>query len=125
MRVVIADDSLVFRDRLRALLDEFGGVQVVGQARDGVEALALTEQANPEALILDLRMPRLDGLEVLRRLRGISQPPAVIVLTNHPDPAYRARCRHLGARFFLDKTRDLERLQGVLTSLRDAKEEHA
>jgi two-component system nitrate/nitrite response regulator NarL len=118
LRVVIADDSLVFRDRLRALLDELAGVQVVGQAVDGVEALALTRAARPEALILDVRMPRLDGLEVLRRLRFTSRRPVVIMLTNYPDPEYRARCLKLGARFFLDKATDLDQLPDVLSGLR-------
>jgi two-component system response regulator DevR len=85
IRVVIADDHAVVRLGLRALLDIHPRIVVVGEAVAGAETLALVESAKPDVVLLDMRMPGIDGLEVCRRLKLQATPPAVIFLTSYAD----------------------------------------
>src|SRR4051812_26009491 len=85
IRVVIADDHAVVRFGLRALLDIHPRITVVGEAVAGTETLALVESAQPDVVLLDMRMPDIDGLEVCRRLKLRPAPPAVIFLTSYAD----------------------------------------
>ena len=80
MRVVIVDDEPLARERLRRLLAEFPGYEVVGEAGDGDQALALVRETNPDLVLLDIRMPGTDGLQVARVLAEDKTPPAVIFL---------------------------------------------
>lgn len=79
-RILIADDHEIFRDGLRMLLELRAGFRVVGQAEDGEEAIRLVHQLKPDVLLLDLAMPRLSGLDVLRELAKLSAPVRRIVL---------------------------------------------
>ena len=106
-KVVIADDSARLRDHLRESLDALEGIQVTGCATDGEEALALVRQLKPDALVLDVRMPRASGFRVMEELRESNELPVVIVCTNHPFPEYKARAMALGATHFVDKGKDL------------------
>jgi CheY-like chemotaxis protein len=121
MRVLVVDDSRVVRTGLAELIGDLEFVDQIDEAYDGVEALAAAVRTPPQVVLLDLRMPRLDGLEVLRRLKrsGSSpgSPPVVIVLTNQPTAAYRERCLAAGATDFLDKAHDFERIPALLRDL--------
>lgn len=81
IRIAVADDHPVVRDGLIAMLETQPGFEVVGQAGSGTEAVALVERTNPDVLLLDLAMPGLDGVGVLRRLREIGSATRVIVFT--------------------------------------------
>ena len=105
-KIVIADDSARLRDRLRESLDAIDGIQVTGCATDGEEAIALVRQLKPDALVLDVRMPRASGFRVMEELRESNELPVVIVCTNHPFPEYKARAMALGATHFVDKGKD-------------------
>ena len=83
IRVVTADDQRVVRDGLKMLLDLLPGVEVVGTAEDGERALALAEELHPDVILMDLRMPRMDGVEATGRLRGSGIK--VVVLTTYAD----------------------------------------
>jgi len=85
VRVVIADDHAVVRVGLRALLDIHPQIEVVGEAGTGEEALALVSRSRPDVVLLDLRMPGVDGLEVCRRLKLDTPSPAVLFLTSYAD----------------------------------------
>ena len=76
IRILIADDHSIFRDGVRKLLEAEGGFTVVGEATNGSEALDLVNQLQPDVLLLDISMPRLTGLEVLRRLSKQTEPLA-------------------------------------------------
>lgn len=89
MRVLVVDDEPPARERLTGLLDGLGQ-QVCGEAADGLAALQQTERLHPEVVLLDIRMPRMDGLAAARRLAGMSAPPAVIFTTAHDDHALEA-----------------------------------
>jgi len=88
--VLIVDDERPARARLRRLLEEIGGWQVVAEAAHGREALGLCQSLDPELVLLDIRMPEMDGLELARHLLGLPNPPAVIFTTAYEDYAIQA-----------------------------------
>ncbi len=90
MKVLVVDDELPARVRLKALLAEIPDCEVVGEAENGREALQLWEQKQPEVLLLDIRMPVMDGLETARHLAGLENPPAVVFTTAYDEFAVEA-----------------------------------
>jgi DNA-binding NarL/FixJ family response regulator len=118
LRVLIADDSTFIRERLPAMLSDTHGIEVVGIADDGAEALNLARALNPDVVILDIRMPRMTGIEVLQKLKKDEAAPVVIMLTSYPYPQYREKCQEAGADFFFDKSTDFEKLFDLLKELR-------
>lgn len=105
MRVLVVDDSMLFRKVVRDALSADSSVEVVGSAADGKVALEKIEQLHPDAITLDLEMPIIDGLEVLRRLRNRPDAPAVIVVSAFTDAAaaLTAQALRLGAFDFVLK----------------------
>jgi two-component system, NarL family, response regulator NreC len=102
LRVLLADDHGIVRRGLRSLLEETG-VSVVAEAADGLEAIRLTEEHQPDLLILDIGMPKLNGIEVTARTQKLQRPPAVIILSMHTDESYILRALAAGARAYLLK----------------------
>jgi DNA-binding NarL/FixJ family response regulator len=95
IRVLIADDHAVVRQGLRTFLELQDEIEVVGEAADGIEALDLVQRTEPDVALLDLVMPRLGGLEAIRRIREVAPATRVLVLTSFADddtvlPALRA-----------------------------------
>lgn len=90
MRILIVDDEHLARDRLKRILEEQNEHQIVGEASNGQEALEKIEALHPEVVLLDIRMPGIDGLEVARHLVGMDEPPAVIFTTAYDDYALEA-----------------------------------
>lgn len=90
MRILIVDDEAPARARLRALLEEIGGATVVGEAADGATALAAASERRPDVVLLDVRMPRMDGMEVARHLALLPESPGVIFATAHDEHAMQA-----------------------------------
>jgi two-component system, NarL family, response regulator NreC len=84
--VVIADDHAAFRQGLRLLLGRTADLQLTGEADNGQDALALIEALHPAIAVLDIRMPKLDGLEVARRSCASSPGTKIVILTMHDDP---------------------------------------
>jgi two-component system, NarL family, nitrate/nitrite response regulator NarL len=116
--VVIADDHAIFRDGLRRLL-EAAGLQVRGEARDGMEAAALTRQLTPDILLLDLSMPKHSGLETLRELSSNSEGTSVrvILLTAAAEKAEIVEALQLGARGIVMKASATEVLLTAINSV--------
>jgi two-component system response regulator AlgR len=90
MRILLADDEPLSRERLRDLLYDAGGVEVVGEAANGLEALSLCIKFKPDVLLLDINMPGLDGIRCARELARLPETPAVVFVTAHDDFALQA-----------------------------------
>ena len=90
MRALIVDDEPLARERLAALLAEIDGVELAGEAGNGLEALEAAARVAPELVLLDIRMPVMDGLEAARHLEALEAPPAVIFCTAYEDHALAA-----------------------------------
>jgi len=117
MRVLIADDSELLVRRLVRELTAVSGIEIVGQAGTVAEAARAVRVLSPDVMILDIAMPGGSGIDVLEGMKGDRQAPVVVVLTNYGYTQYRKKCFELGARFFLDKSTEFERIGGVLQSL--------
>ena len=103
MRVLLADDHSIVRRGMRSLLETDASIEVVGEAADGLEALRLCEKHSPDILILDVAMPKLNGIEVAARSQKMQSPPRAIMLSMHIDESYVMRSLHAGARAYLLK----------------------
>lgn len=90
MRVVIVDDEPPARDRLRGLLEEIDGCECAGEAGNGQDAIALVTRVTPDVVLMDIRMPGMDGVEAARHLGSLDQPPAIIFTTAYDEYALRA-----------------------------------
>ncbi|MGY1710028.1 response regulator [Geodermatophilus sp. SYSU D00758] len=102
LRVVVADDHALVRSGITGLL-EGGGLEVVGEAADGAEAVDVARRVRPDVVVMDVRMPRLDGIEATRRLRAGADAPQVLVLTTFDLDEYVFRALEAGAGGFLLK----------------------
>jgi len=116
-RVLIADDSEAFLQRLVAMLTKLSEIEIVGQARTVQEASKAVRELRPDVVILDIRMPGGSGIDVLEGMKRELLSPVVIVLTNYAYSQYRKKCFETGARFFLDKSGEFEKVSEVLRSL--------
>jgi DNA-binding NarL/FixJ family response regulator len=114
MKILIADDSSVVRERLKSLLTDVQGIEVVGQAQDALEARDLVEKLMPDVAILDLRMPKGSGADVLLDIKKLNPTPMVIMLTNYPHPENRKKCMERGADYFFDKSTEFQNVLSVL-----------
>ena len=101
--VVIADDQELVREGLRNVLDAQPDITVVGEAGDGADALELVHEHNPDVLVADIRMPRLDGIQTTRRLTDASSPTRVLILTTFDLDRYVYLALKAGASGFLLK----------------------
>lgn len=117
MRVLIVDDHTMVRESLVGLLQAEGDVEVVAQAADGIEALEKAELTRPDVVVADLTMPRLGGLEVVRRLREKLPDTRVLVLTMHQEDEYVLQAVRAGASGYLVKDSAAAELLAAVRSL--------
>jgi DNA-binding NarL/FixJ family response regulator len=103
IRVLVVDDDPGFRETLRGLFAQREQAVVVGEAGSGEEALRLADVFRPDVVLMDLAMPRMNGLEATRRLKARWPAMAVIMLTVHDEGAYRRTALAAGAEAFLEK----------------------
>lgn len=112
MKVLIADDEKPARDRLRQLLDDLESYEVVGEAANGEEAVTLSAETDPDIVLLDIRMPGLDGIEAAHHLNSLENPPAVVFTTAYDEYAIEAfEARAIG---YVLKPVRRDRLAGAL-----------
>ena len=117
IRVVLADDHGVVRLGLRTLLSSAPDVEVVGEAADGAEALVLCDRLQPDIVVMDIQMPREDGLTATGRIRQVAPQAVVAVLTAHHSPEWVSRAAQAGASAFVPKNGSLQEMIDVLASL--------
>ena len=103
LRVLVADDHPVVREGLRLILESESGFEVAGEAGDGAEAVRLAEQLAPDVVLMDLRMPVMDGLEAMTRIRANRPDAAIVVLTTFNEDDLMTRALEAGARGYLLK----------------------
>ena len=103
MRVLLADDHGIVRRGLRSLLETEPGLTVAAEAADGLEALRLCDEHKPDLLIVDIGMPKLNGIDVAARVQKLERAPKVIILSMHSDESYIIRALGAGARAYLLK----------------------
>jgi DNA-binding NarL/FixJ family response regulator len=103
IRVLLVDDDALVRSGLRMMLAGADGIEVVGEAGDGREALGAVDRHHPDVVLMDIRMPQLDGIAATKLLRGQPRPPAVIVLTTFDADELVLRALRAGAAGFLLK----------------------
>ena len=103
MRILLADDHGIVRRGLKSLLESQPGLEVIGEAADGLEALRLCGELSPDLLIIDISMPKMNGIEVASRVQKLERPPGIIILSMHADESYIMRALAAGARGYLVK----------------------
>jgi DNA-binding NarL/FixJ family response regulator len=97
IRIVVAEDHHIIRQGICKLLEDMGDIQVVGEADNGIDAIRLTHELRPDVLVLDISMPELDGLGVLKQMRNIDPRPKVVILSIHADVALVEQALDYGA----------------------------
>jgi DNA-binding NarL/FixJ family response regulator len=117
IRVLIADDQRVVREGLSMLLSLVDGVEVVGSANDGAEALRLAEVERPEVVLMDLRMPGTDGIEATAVLRDRLPDVAVLVLTTYADESSVIPALRAGAKGYLTKDASAEEIEAAIRAV--------
>ncbi len=118
IRVCVVDDQTLVRQGIRALLQlTQNQIEVVAEAADGEEALEEIAKTQPDVVLLDIRMPRMGGIEVLQELKQTHQPPACILLTTFNDDTALFEGMRAGARGFLLKDVSLEQLQEAIVTV--------
>jgi len=110
IRVILAEDHAVVRQGTRQLLQRYSDLEVVGEAVDGEEAVALAKQLKPDVAILDVRMPRMTGIEATRKIKAECPDVAILILTAHDDDEYVFALLEAGANGYLLKTAEIEEL---------------
>jgi DNA-binding NarL/FixJ family response regulator len=114
MRVVVADDQTAVREGLTTILELMPGIDVVGAAADGAEAVELVREHGPDVVLMDLRMPRLDGVEATRQIRERHPQTQVVVLTTYADDESILAALAAGAVGFLTKNAGRDEIRRAL-----------
>jgi len=117
IRVLVADDQRTVRDGLTMLVGLIDGVEVVGAACDGVEAVELAQAERPDVVLMDLRMPRMEGAEATRHIRAELPDTQVLVLTTYADDESLFPALQAGARGYLTKDASAEEIEQAIRAL--------
>ncbi len=117
IRVLVADDHTIVRKGIVSLLNESGDCEVVAEAADGIEALERAEESHPDVAIVDLSMPRLSGLEAVRRIRATLPATRVLVFTMHDEDEYVLPLLKAGASGYLNKESAVGELLAAVRAL--------
>lgn len=123
IRVVIADGSAKVRGRLKSMLSTLPNQRIADVANVSTNVLGTIEDFRPDILILDIQISNGNGkgIELVRRIQSQFPDTAVIVLTNKVDPLYRRACLNAGARFFIDKSIEFEKVRDAVRAIRSAR----
>ena len=117
MRVIIADDSYLILEWLQELLGEFGEVEIVAVLNNGIDALSAVRTLKPDLAILDLKMPGLNGLQVIEEIRKEDAGVKIILMTFFAFEQYRHMANKAGADYFFSKVDDFEEISKVIAEL--------
>jgi len=114
VRIVIAEDHIIVRDGLKALISANPLFEIVGEAKDGVEAIQIVNQLKPDIILMDLTMPRLNGMDAISEIKSISTETKVLILTVHKIEEYVRASLQAGADGYLLKKSSREELMNAI-----------
>ncbi|WP_285904664.1 response regulator transcription factor [Paractinoplanes hotanensis] len=117
MKVLIADDEAMIRAGIRAILDNDAGIEVIAEAGDGIEAVDLVRRHRPAVVLMDIRMPRRDGLAAAAEIRRVAPATGVLMLTTFGEDEYIVRAIAAGAAGFLLKSSDPRELTAAIRAV--------
>ena len=117
VRVLIADDHRLFAKTIEAVLAGYDGIEVVGRAANGREAIRLCLELQPDIVLMDLEMPVMDGFDATQRIRKLGVPVAVLILTASQSPEDANRALTVGAQGYLTKDRITSELHALILEL--------
>lgn len=117
IRIVLVDDQTLVRQGIRSLLELSGDIEIVAEASDGEEGLVAIRRERPDVVLLDVRMPKKGGIDVLRELQAAGNPPPAILLTTFDDDEVLLEGMKAGARGYLLKDVSLEQLTGAVRTV--------
>ena len=103
IKVMLADDHILMREGIKKLLEFDGSIEVIEQASDGLECLEKLQEVTPDILLLDINMPKMNGIEVLEELKSTKNPLKVLVLTVHSEVEYLVKAVDIGANGYILK----------------------
>ena len=117
LTVYIVDDSQAMRERVAESVADIAGVEIAGQSGDPFEALDGIRELHPDVVILDIRLPRRSGIDLLKDIKEYPAAPVVIMITNYPYRQYRQACMAAGADYFFSKIDEFEMIRETLSHL--------
>ncbi|SDW66074.1 response regulator transcription factor [Paenibacillus sp. CF384] len=117
MKIVVAEDQGMLRGALSALLDMEDDIEVIGQAENGKQALAMIRELSPDLCVMDIEMPEMSGLDVAEKLKELAHPCRVVILTTFSRSGYFQRAMKAGARGFLLKDSPIDELGAALRTV--------
>ena len=135
LKCLIVDDAELIRVRLKELISETCGIELAGEAEDGAEGMKLIEELRPEIIILDIRMPKMNGISLLENMKqeqlqqaGYSEAdnfllkktrhvPIIIIFSNYLNERYIDKCKMLGADYFFSKSGGLDGIKKLFNEL--------
>lgn len=117
IKVMLADDHILMREGIKKLLEFDGSIEVIEQASDGVECLEKLQKVNPDILLLDINMPRMNGIEVLEELRETRKSLKVLILTVHSEVEYLVKAVDIGANGYILKDTGSAELKQAIESI--------
>ena len=117
IQVMMSDDHQMVREGIKALLEIDGDIKIVAQANDGVECLRILEEVNPDVLLLDINMPRMNGIEVLEELKETRKSLKVLILTVHSEVEYLVKAVDIGANGYILKDTGSAELKQAIESI--------
>lgn len=115
LQILIVDDYPQVREDLRKALGLFGNLEVIGEAADGLQAVSLTQELQPQVVVMDLEMPVMDGYEATRQIKSIAPGCRVVALSIHSYAAAREKALQAGVDFFVEKGAALDILVKALS----------
>jgi DNA-binding NarL/FixJ family response regulator len=120
IRIVIVDDSNLVRERLVKMLNATSGIEIAGEATNSYDALRVIQDKKPHIVIIDIKIPGENGMEVLKKIKKVNKAVIAIIITNYPITQYRTNCFENGADYFYDKSYEygkvVETIEGLVNS---------